>query len=111
MNSQFEEVDLDSPDLNLRTVFAPSFLLLSEGMAVLIRNQPTVSAALELQGPVIRWGALLRAGILQGASPVARLWKDDVPLPAGEPACIRFFKPRWSARIPVSERPEAAGEP
>ncbi len=73
----------------------PSILVLPDGIAVLLRNQPTVSAGLSLRGPVIRWSALLRAGVLKASSPIARLWAGEKPLAAGEPACQRVFAPRW----------------
>jgi hypothetical protein len=73
----------------------PSILVLPDGIAVLLRNQPTVSAAFALRGPVMRWSALLRAGVLKATSPAARLWAGQKPAPAGEPACQRVFVPRW----------------
>ncbi len=77
------------------TIREPSILVLPEGLVVLIRNMSTVGAFYEFQGIVVRWGALLRAGILAPRSPVARLWANQKALAAGEPACDRLFIPRW----------------
>ena len=90
-----EPADIGSPTFDPRSIREPSFLVLPDGIAVLIRNQPTVSAFLELQGPVIRWGALLREGVLAPRSIVARLWAREKPLAPGEPPCVRMFAPRW----------------
>lgn len=90
-----EPVETSSPKFNPRSIFEPSFVVLPDGLAVLIRGQPTMSAFLELQGPVIRWGALLRDHVENPRSPVARLWAGEKPLAAGEPACVRMFAPRW----------------
>ena len=73
----------------------PMILVLPDGIAVLIHNQPTVAAQMALRGPVLRWGALLRAGVLKASSPAARLWAGEKPAAAGEPTCQRVFEPRW----------------
>jgi hypothetical protein len=92
-----------SPEFVPSSLREPSFLVLPDGIAVLIRNQPTVSAAIELSGPVLRWGALLRAGVLKAGSPLARLWAKEKPLGAQEPACVRFFEPKWSTPRPAKK--------
>lgn len=93
-----EPVEESDPAFVPSSLYEPSFLVLPDGIAVLIRNQPTVSSAIELTGPVLRWGALLRAGVLNRRSPVRRLWANTKPLPSGEPTCVRFFEPRWAGR-------------
>jgi hypothetical protein len=87
------------PSFDPTSLREPSFVVLPDGIAVLIRNQPTVSAALELQGPVLRWGALLRAGVLNPRSPVRRLWAKTKSLPSAEPTCTRFFLPHWARPV------------
>lgn len=91
-----EPVEETARDFDPKSVKEPSFLVLSDGLAVLIRNQPTVSAFLELQGVVIRWGALVRAGVLKSNSPISRVWANVKPLGANEPACTRYFEPKWT---------------
>lgn len=80
------------------TVHDPKFLVLPDGLAVLLTNLPTVAAWDELQGLVIRWGALKRDGVLAPKSPIARVWSAIPALAAGEPACERAFAPRWMPR-------------
>jgi hypothetical protein len=90
-----DPVDEKAPTLDPKSLHDPSILVLPDGIAVLLRNQPTVSAQLALRGPVIRWGAMLRAKVLKAGSPAARLWAGEKPLAEGEPACTRVFMPRW----------------
>jgi hypothetical protein len=90
-----EPVEETAPSFVPSSLHEPSILVLPDGIAVLLRNQPTVSAGFALRGPVIRWSALLRAGVLKAGSPVARLWAGEKPAAAGEPACQRVFVPRW----------------
>jgi hypothetical protein len=80
----------------------PGFLVLEDGLAVVMTGMPTVGAGLEFIGPVIRWGALLREGILKRSSPVSRLWAKERPLEKGQPACQRIFTPSGSimAHVP-----------
>jgi hypothetical protein len=87
-------VEETAPTFVPSSLHEPSILVLPDGIAALLRNQPTVSAGLSLRGPVIRWSALLRAGVLKARSPIARLWAGEKSA-AGEPACQRVFEPRW----------------
>jgi hypothetical protein len=92
-----DEAAEDSRTLDPKSLREPSFIVLPDGLAVLIPQQPTVSSFLTGRGPVLQWGALVRAGILKGSSPVARLWSGAKSLPAEAPACVRFFVPAWAA--------------
>lgn len=98
-----EPVEETSKDFDPSSIHDPSFLVLPDGLAVLIRNQATVGAFLEMQGPVIQWGALVRAGILKANSPIARIWANAKPLAANEPSCVRFFSPKWNT--PLKRKP------
>lgn len=91
-----EPVEETSREFDPKSIKEPSFLVLSDGLAVLIRNQPTVSAYLELQGVVIKWGALVRGSVLKSNSPITRVWANVKPLGANEPACTRYFEPKWN---------------
>ena len=94
-----EPVEETAPTFVPSSLHEPSFLVLPEGLAVLIRGQPTVSSYLEMQGPVIQWGALVRASILKTNSPVARLWAGVKPLGPSDPSCVRFLKPKWATPV------------
>jgi hypothetical protein len=83
------------------SIHDPTLLVLPDGVAALITGMNTVAAWYELRGPVIRWGALARAGILPARSPIERLWKAVPALGADEPACTRMFTPKW---IPSSDK-------
>lgn len=95
-----EPVDENAPTFDPRSLHEPSILVLPDGIAVLLRNQPTVSATLASRGPVVRRGALLRANALKPRSPAARPWAGEKPLPEGEAACTRVFVPRWVVSKP-----------
>jgi hypothetical protein len=86
---------VEAEDREPSSVRDPSFLVLPDGLAVLMRNMPTVGAIFEFQGVVVRWGALQRAGLLAPRSPVARLWANQPALAPGDAACARMFFPRW----------------
>lgn len=94
-----DPVEETSKDFVPSSIHEPSFLVLPDGLAVLIRGQNTVGAFLEMQGPVIQWGALLRAGVLKNNSPVGRLWSSAKPLAASDASCVRFFSPKWNTPI------------
>lgn len=94
-----DPVEETSKDFVPSSIHEPSFLVLPDGLAVLIRGQNTVGAFLEMQGPVIQWGALLRAGVLKSNSPVARLWSNAKPLAANDASCVRFFSPKWNTPV------------
>ncbi len=98
-NKEGESVEETSPDFVASSLKEPSFLVLPDGIAVLIRGQPTVTAFSELQGPVIQWGALLRASVLKANSPIARLWAHAQPIAPNVPSCVRFFKPKWTTPL------------
>jgi len=108
-DSHGESVEVTDPSFDPSSLREPSFLVLPDGIAVLIRNQPTVSSGLELRGPVLRWGALLRAGVLKPGSPIRRLWAKTKPLPPTEPTCARFFVPRWAKPIDPALKTESDG--
>ncbi len=86
-----------SRDFDPKSLRQPAFLVLPDGLAVLIRPQPTVSSFATSRGPVIQWGALMRAGVLRDSSPISRLWSGVKSLPAEAPACVRVFVPAWAA--------------
>lgn len=102
-----DPVEETSKDFDPSSIHDPSFVVLPDGLAVLIRNQATVGAFLEMQGPVIQWGALLRAGVLKANSPIARIWSNVKPLAATEPLCVRFFSPKWNS--PLKRKKPAPG--
>ena len=89
---------LPAEDGEPSTIHDPTFLVLPDGLAVLLTGLPTVAAWDELHGIVIRWGALKRDGVLAPKSPIARVWATAAALSAGEPACERIFVPRWMPR-------------
>lgn len=79
------------------SVHVPGFLVLPEGLAVLISGMGTVGAFLEQTGPILPWTALAKEGVLRKDSPVARIWQKQLKsMPAGdEPPCTQVFKPQW----------------
>ncbi|MBL8741519.1 MAG: hypothetical protein JNK04_10510, partial [Myxococcales bacterium] len=97
------EVAEGSPTFDPKSYREPISLVLPDGLAVLIPAQSTAGSFLTGQGPVIRWGALVRAGILKPKSPVSRLWAGAKPLGPDEPSCVRFYTPAYTT--PPSPEP------
>lgn len=91
-----DEAEEGSRTFDPKSLHAPAFLVVPDGLAVLIPPQSTAASDTSGKGPVIQWGALLRAGISNDKSPVSRLWAGQKPLPNEAPACVRFFRQGWS---------------
>ena len=90
-----KEAEEGSPTFDPKSLHDPAILVLPDGLAVLIPPQTTAASGVSGQGPVIQWGALVRAGILNDKSVVARLWAGAQPLPPEAPACVRYFRQGW----------------
>jgi len=92
-------------DPNEREKYGPMWALFGEGIAVLSHGNPHVTAALDGRGPIISWAALVRTGILESSSPVARLWAGIGAAPSGSPACTAAYAGdpdlvRWTVAKP-----------
>lgn len=82
----------------------PTWALVRGGIAILATGHGHAEAFRDGSGPIVSWAALLREGLLDPKSPVARLWQGVAPAEKRAPACVSGFKGyqlvHWSVLSP-----------